>query len=367
MIDDDPSDDLDLRGRLAALADEGAPRLDDLARARVLDRVEREGPRLLRQRRFGWIAGTALLAAAAAAVLFVALRSREPVASGPACEGWLPATAALRAGRLDLGRRGLARVEGDVSLSAPDGCTTELTLEGGSVDVRADDLGGGTLRVLADDVTVEVWGTRFTVTRDADEVSVDVAEGHVVVRASSEREIHLRVGERWSRGAPRAEASPSTLVAEEVPDLAAEPALPEATTEEASPAVAPVVETPAPRPRIDDRALLAEAERRWREDDRDGARAIFQRVGAGRGHLAEAAWIRLARLELRAGEPARARTAVETQRRRFPRSRLAAEALYLAAEAARRSGDEAAARAAVRELLETHPDSPQARAAQDLE
>ncbi|MCA9606361.1 MAG: tetratricopeptide repeat protein, partial [Myxococcales bacterium] len=78
-------------------------------------------------------------------------------------------------------------------------------------------------------------------------------------------------------------------------------------------------------------------------------------------------WIRLARLELRAGEPARARTAVETQRRRFPRSRLAAEALYLAAEAARRSGDEAAARAAVRELLETHPDSPQARAAQDLE
>ncbi len=354
MIDDDD----DLRGRLGALADEGAPRLDERARERVLATVEREGPALVRGPRVRWIGAALALAAAAAALLFVAVRATSPTASGPACEGWLPATAALRAGRFDLGRRGLARVEGEASLAAPDGCTTEVALERGRVDVRADDLGGGTLRVLAGDVTVEVWGTRFTVTRDADQVAVEVAEGHVVVRAPAEREIHLRVGERWSRGEPRAAVEPRPTPAE----VEAAPIEPEAAPPvEEPPATAS--EAPAHAPRPDARAMLAEAERRWREGDRDGARAIFRRVGAGRGALAEAAWIRLARLELGGGEAARALEAARTQRRRFPASHLAAEALYLQADAARRAGDGAASAAAIRELREAHPDSPQARAA----
>ncbi|HJL17704.1 MAG TPA: hypothetical protein RMH99_18715, partial [Sandaracinaceae bacterium LLY-WYZ-13_1] len=115
------------------------------------------------------------------------------------------------------------------------------------------------------------------------------------------------------------------------------------------------------------RGRLAEAERRWRAGDRDAARALFTRVGRGAGSLAEAAWIRLARLELRAGELRRARDAVRAQRGRFPRSRFGAEALWIEADASRRLGDEAAMRSAVDRLRRRHPDSAQARAAARLE
>ncbi|MCB9597786.1 MAG: tetratricopeptide repeat protein [Sandaracinaceae bacterium] len=355
MIDDDD----DLRGRLGALADEGAPRLDEAARRRVLTRVEAEGPALVRGSRGRWYGLAIGLAAAAALILWVvSSRPAEPVAEGPACAGWGAASANVYEGRLDLGRRGLVRVEGELALRAVDGCATDLELTSGTVNVRADDLGGGTLRVLAGDVTVEVRGTRFTVTRDAAHVAVAVEEGHVVVRAPSEREIHLRVGERWSRGAPQAAVEPAPVAP--VAPLAEAPALPSELEAAPTPTTSPRAE-PAPA-RPDDRARLAEAERLWREGDRDGARAIFRRVGAGRGALAEAAWVRLARLELRAGDPARAAEAARSQRQRFPNSHLGAEALWIEADAARRAGDAAGARAAIAELRERYPDSPQARA-----
>lgn len=359
MIDDDD----ELRGRLRALADEGAPRLEERARARVLARVEREGPALVRGSRLPWIGGALALAAAAALLLVVATRADGPFTGGPACEGWLPASGRVGAARLDLGRRGLVQVEGRLALEAPDGCTTELALEAGSATVRADDLGGGVLRVEAGDVVVEVRGTRFVVTRDAAHVGVEVTEGHVVVRAPSEREIHLRAGERWSRGAARAEAEPAREARLEAPAAPPAATAPAERGSQVDEATAPA----APRPRVDDHARLAEAERLWRAGDRDGARAIFRRIGAGRGGAAEAAWVRLARLELRAGDPSRALEAARAQRRRFPSGLLAAEALWLEAEAARRAGDAPGAEAAIRELVERYPSSPQARAAARME
>ena len=409
----------ELRDRLQDLAEEGAPRLDDAARARILDRVELEGPALARRRRGGRVALLAIpLAAAAALVLWVAAAS-EPSAPRAArvCESWSPAEGIARDGRLALGQRGVATVEGDLSMRAPDGCMTELELASGRVSVHARDLGQGALRVRAGEVTVEVRGTRFTVVRAGDHVEVHVDEGHVVVRAPEEREIHLYAGERWTRGQRLAagplerspvepasddeaasdeavsddEAASDEAVSDEavsdeaVSDEAAsdevasdtddETATDEATAtriDEPTSVAArgrarPARETSTHGETDDPRALLATAEARWRAGEHERARGLFRHVGAGRGSLAEAAWIRLARLELRGGDPERAVRAVRAQRRRFPRSRFGAEALWIEADAERRRGHARAMEAALEQLRRLYPDSPQARAAASLE
>jgi len=92
-------------------------------------------------------------------------------------------------------------------VEAADPCVTNVVVADGHVDVRADDLGGGVLRVQAGPVHVEVSrtppkvGAEFSVTRDRSRVRVAVTEGHVVVTSSGDdREIRLAAGERWSRG-----------------------------------------------------------------------------------------------------------------------------------------------------------------------
>ncbi|MEQ8460018.1 MAG: FecR family protein [Sandaracinaceae bacterium] len=389
----------ELRDRLQDLAEEGAPRLDDAARARILDRVELEGPALARRRRGGRVALLAIpLAAAAALVLWVAAAS-EPSAPRAArvCESWSPAEGIARDGRLALGQRGVATVEGDLSMRAPDGCMTELELASGRVSVHARDLGQGALRVRAGEVTVEVRGTRFTVVRAGDHVEVHVDEGHVVVRAPEEREIHLYAGERWTRGqrlaagplerSPVEPASDDEAASDEAvsddeaasdevasdtddetaTDEATATRIDEPTSVAARGRARPARETSTHGETDDPRALLATAEARWRAGEHERARGLFRRVGAGRGSLAEAAWIRLARLELRGGDPERAVRAVRAQRRRFPRSRFGAEALWIEADAERRRGHARAMEAALEQLRRLYPDSPQARAAASLE
>lgn len=351
-----------VRDRLQDLAEEGAPELDEAARGRILDRVEREGPALARPRRARYaLVAIPLMAAAAALLLWVAT-PRQPETPRASCASWSPAEGAPVDGRLSLGRRGAATVDGELSMRAPDGCTTELALGAGRVSVHARELGGGTLRVRAGEVTVEVRGTRFSVQRDGDHVAVQVDEGHVVVRAPEAREIHLHGGERWARGQELAAAGA------EPPEPEPAASTVDETVEEIDvPGDAPVAEPAAERsapPRASEaRELLIAAEARWRAGERDRARALFRRVGSGRGTLAEAAWIRLARLELSGGDPERAVRAVRAQRRRFPRSRFGAEALWLEADAERRRGRTQAMEAALERLRRDHPDSPQARAA----
>ncbi len=386
-IDDDPElpEELfgDLRARLSSMADEGAPKLTRAARVRILDRVEVQGPMLVRESsavrepgarpRWGLIGLGMAVAAALTFFVVDGLTAPAPRATGPACARWGAALANPSDGHLDLEQRGMAEFTGVLGVDALDGCTTELELRTGRVDVRADDLGGGTLRVVAGEISVEVRGTRFSVARDGAHVEVTVTEGHVVVEAPGEREIHLRAGERWSRGErpPRAEA-PSPEAAPQAAPAPAEVAAPvEPRAELAEPgAEPPRRERSSASGRVareaSDRERLAQAERFWRAGERDAARRIFLRVGGGRGALAEAAWVRLARLELRSASAARAREAARTQRRRFPRSRLGAEALFIEADASRRLGDQAGAERAMRALRARYPDSPQARAASAL-
>ncbi|MBW2462131.1 MAG: FecR domain-containing protein, partial [Deltaproteobacteria bacterium] len=204
----------ELRDRLGQVADEGTSELSDAARERVLEAVRRQGPATVRAARSQRVLATAvagLAIAAAVALAFVATRSDRgsplggAIAGGDhrACEAWNPASADERDGVLDLGPRGAVTTDGTARVEAGDPCTTNVVLDEGRVDVRADDLGGGVLRVEAGPVRVEVWGTQFSVTREGPRVAVAVTEGRVVVTNSQESEvpeIHLHAGERWSRG-----------------------------------------------------------------------------------------------------------------------------------------------------------------------
>lgn len=368
----EPALDEELRGRLSKLAKEGAPELDELARRRVLSAVRREaasGPPW-------WRTPLLAVAAAAAAALIFFLFARqdastpdgpdEPPTARRDCDAWAPA-----AGE-GLGPRGSYQVDGELSVAAPDGCTTELTLARGVVDVHARDLGGGVLRVLAGPAVVEVRGTRFAVSHDASRVAVSVTEGHVVVSVGEEPEVHLRAGDSWERRAEESagvESGVGALIAEVGVDRPLGPNEPAAETPpEPRSEARPRRPEPSRADRVEEEPAaptaaqeLARAEELWRRGERAEARQIFRQVGSGAGSIAEAAWVRLARLELRAGDARAARVAAQTQRRRFASGRLAAEALYLIFQASERLGDEASARAAREELLRRFGDSPQAR------
>ncbi|MGE0784488.1 MAG: hypothetical protein AB7S26_02290 [Sandaracinaceae bacterium] len=346
--------------------------------------LDPRAPRALRVtmgRRVAW--GVFAVSAAAAALLAVVQwlgvsGSAARLASGGAptpdraCTSLPPASGVVRDGRLDLGVRGRAEVEGNLFVRADTGCLTELVLGEGRVRVEADDLGGGSLIVWAGETSVEVWGTRFTVLRDGAHQEVSVEEGHVVVRAPEARELHLRAGERWQRGqvvasaveASAVEASAVEASAVEAPGGSGAMGENEAG-ELASPRLAGS-DRPRSRhrePRDVSSEQLAEAEQLWRDGDRDRARGLFARVGRGHGPRAAAAWVRLARLELRGGAPERALAATREQGRRFASSPLSAEALWIEAEALERLGRSTQRRAALTRLRTAFPSSPQGLAA----
>jgi hypothetical protein len=130
--------------------------------------------------------------------------ARASATNGAACaqhpvKGSNVATLASGRRALELGDRGLAVLEkgAEVQLDATDPCRLALQLVRGRVTVHARDLMGGELRVRAGSTDVVVHGTTFAVARDADEVSVDVAEGAVAVERDGRAVTPLiRTGQR---------------------------------------------------------------------------------------------------------------------------------------------------------------------------
>lgn len=368
--------DEELRRRLSDAAERAEePGLESKANARAIGRMMAEEMARVRARRR--TLGAVAILCAAAGVAFVLGRTTAPVEQ-PVAEAPAPRCATLALSRAPFAltnatrddadaRFRLATAEGSVvRVDARAACASHLTLEAGHVDVWARALSGGTLDVRAGSTRVEVVGTRFRVARDGAAVLVHVGEGRVRVHhAGGTTYLSADQSGRFDGVATLlplpadVRAALDALVeSPRAEHVVTQPVL-EAVTG-AEPPRAAHAESEAPESAASSDALVLEAERAMREGRLDDARSLFRRAGRSATATGEAAWIRLARLELRAGRPRDARRAIAEHDARFRAGRLAAEALYVDALAARALGDEAAAANAEARLRERFPESPQA-------
>lgn len=353
--------------------------LDEEAVRRLVQRVQREA-QVARQRRLVVAVVAPAFALAAGALLYANQPTPSPVVeAAPRCTAMPEVADAARVVaetnvRRELGS--LARVDvardSAFAVVGESGCSTRVELASGSVSVWARDLAGGTLAVRTSLADVTVHGTTFEVRSAPDVTYVAVDEGRVEVRhgggatmlgAGDALEVRAQ-GVTWVRldalaharllavhgDAPIASAEPTPTANTDAPTVA--PA--------ASETPAPVVAVATPPAPLDARATLREAEAAYREGRLDDARRLFRQAGATRGGLAEAAWVRLGRLELRGGRPSDAARAFAEHRRRFGNGSLAAEARVAEAQALRALGRGAEAAPLEAWVLEHRPDSPQA-------
>lgn len=371
-----------LRGALRDAADAEEP--VDAGAGEVAGWLAREGGREIRRARVRRQVGAAAAVALAAAVPLaiwlatpddvdapeVAERAPAPEAPEEAAPDSVAPAAPRACERRPVGlttgpvtaRRDVGFVafepSGDarVAVVEASGCALRLRLDEGAVTVHARDLGGGTLQVETPDALVTVHGTIFRVSLEP-EAAVSVAEGRVSVR-TEDGEVFLDGGASWRDG--RVVSADGATLRAEVEAWSAAPEVVAASRprpRRRAPDVAPTPEAQDP----DTLAIRAEAARR--QGDLATARELYRQAGAGRGPTSEGAWIRLARMELDAGDPRAARRAL-TSRARFGEGVFGAEAGWLLVQVREAAGDTSGAVAAARRVLARHAGTPQARAAQ---
>lgn len=369
-----------MRRRIGAAAEE-AERARSPLDAATIDRIvttaQDEMRRSARMRRIRRATVGVALAAAAGTMLVVSrpesAAPASPVAHvprAPRCSSMdgLPVVVVdgTPAHRELLGDR--ARVDAAdgtrARIETPSGCESHVTLLRGSIAVWARDLAGGRLAVSAGDLEVIVHGTVFEVRASDDgSRSVSVREGRVEVHRpgllqwlTAGQSVRVARDGTFTRSGldHDAEVRLAGVLGDAAPTatVASAPAPSTNTTE-------PSAANPAP---IDVNATLRAAEILFREGRIDEARRLFRQVGGTRGSTAEAALIRLGRLELRAGRPSDALRALADHRRRFPSGSMAAEARVAEAQALRALGRADEAVALERWVIEHRPDSPQANA-----
>ena len=195
--------------------------LDEAAWKRVEERVVLEPPAIDRpappSRAWRWVAGAGLAVACAALVLALLPREAAPD----------PVTTRVRTDAastaMELGEVAV-EVAPHTTLVAmgSDDAGWEVVLGHGAAEfVVPPRQGRPSFRVIADDVTVEVVGTRFAVRHEpgaAEPVVVTVERGVVRVEAR-ERAREVRAGQRWPAAAPVEPAGePSEPEAETAPE-----------------------------------------------------------------------------------------------------------------------------------------------------
>ena len=156
-------------------------------------------------RRPWWPAVAALGGALAVAATLYAVR---PSATQDAAPRPLTVEADARGAHVALGDAVIDAEPGTrFVVTRPDG-GIRVELTSGAVALEVEPRRGRPpLWVVADDVTVTVVGTAFTVRRDADAVDVEVRHGVVQVERGDER-VALHAGDRWRRGEGRLAARP---------------------------------------------------------------------------------------------------------------------------------------------------------------
>ncbi|MDB4956564.1 MAG: hypothetical protein JWO36_4133, partial [Myxococcales bacterium] len=228
----------------------------------------------------------------------------------------------------------------------PSGVVT-LVLARGSVDCEVTPRPGRSpFFVLAGDVTVEVVGTRFTVTRGPASVRVDVTRGKVRV-ASPEGERFVIAGGTWTN-AIAATAAP----------------VPTAPPIEDAPRATDPVQAPAAEPPKHTADLFNEAQRSDIHGDRDGAARGYRRAASGDDRWAALALYSLAELDEKRGRTTNALAEVDEYQRRFPKAANAEDAAWLRVDILRTAGRDA--RAAASDYVKRFPHGTYAVTAQRL-
>jgi hypothetical protein len=388
-----------LRQRMRAFDPATQAELSAEQRAQVVSVVRKEGPAIIRRARQRTVllraVGAGVGIAAAFTLISVWPWSRAertvnvitpPIApaacSQDATEG-SPSFEPTARGRhtLEFARaRAVAEADSQVSVTEFSPCRTTLTLEHGALTVLAHDLGGGELKVRANEQEVIVRGTLFRVEAHDAGMRVTVEHGRVTVHRSG-RLLATVNASQTARIDPQG-AHLSELAPEEAERLR-RAVLDEAHAEAEVPArdTRPTLETRATpdkgkAPHLTVRgaqsqnmtpeAMFDEAEARWRRGDKQAARALYRRVGTSGSQIAETAWLRLARLEIAQGGANAALAALRARKKHAGSSELAAEAAWLEVEALGIAGRYGQAESAAKQLIRDFPKSAQAGAAQRL-
>jgi len=374
---------VDLDERLRELREHTAPPLSD----GDVDRLIAGGTRRRKLRRARRIGGGVVFAGVAAALALLTLsRLREPAALSFA----------------DGSTVALVDSHSEVSVTRSTLTSTEVAVRhgGGRFDVKRNP--GRLFRVTAGPITVDVIGTRFTVTRDGDEVRVGVERGRVRVR-SPRGDVVLGEGEA-SAFPEHGSGAPGAGKTVPLPELDDPPAAPEpaATTlpAPATPQAAPPATPPASEPRHAEPPSWRDSMKRH---DFAGAYALMRKdpsavhdapddllqaadVARWSGHPAAAVPLLERVLKRYAADP-RAQLAAFTLGRLYfdelhrpreadaafararalaPNGPLAEDALFHQIECADNSGDVKTARARAREYLQTYPTGSHVRSARRI-
>jgi hypothetical protein len=228
--------------------------------------------------------------------------------------------------------------------------TTTLTLARGSVDCDVMPRPNRPpFRVIAGDVTVEVVGTRFEVSRTDKVIRVDVARGKVKVHGNGEQRM-LEAGESWSSATVVVVNPPAA----EAPVVVKQPEPIEPPTENARPAKPVVQVTP---------------EQAWKtaqriKDETKRARA-YRAVANGNHAYAAPSLLNLAELQAKTDLDAALAT-LDELKRRFPTSTNAEDAAWLRVEVLRDADRIDEAKQAAGEYLQAFPQGTYAKLAARL-
>ena len=371
--------------------------LSDAQRDAIARVIVAQGPTLIRQASAQRMWRNVALggAVAAAAALAFMPRSQEPeatndpraVAAAPSCAADTVATPvtqdAAEGLSISIGSRIRAKATHAtrVSVVESEACVTRLALTEGTLTLQANDLGGGTLWVDTPHGQVRTGGTFMRIVTLASSTTLSVVEGAVVMSRPAHGVENVGEGHAVTIGGGgsiehftlsgderaslfRSFEPPAHAVQKPAPELSPKPAA------VAGPKPQPLTPKSGSegqgQPTFSATALLSEGEALWRRGDHEAARRAFRNAAEDKGATGEAAWVRLARLELAAGSAERALTALQARKTRPGAATLGAEALWLEVQALEQAGRTVDATQTAAALLRDYPSSPQATAARRL-
>jgi len=371
--------------------------LSDAQRDAIARAIVAQGPSLIRkgsaQRLLSKVAFGGALAAAAAFAFMLQSKQAEPdkklpaIAAAPSCAadaGMTPITSQEDGrSRIQIGSRVRAVTAEATRFSIVEAapCVTRLALNEGTLTLQARELGGGTLFVDTPHGQVRAEGAFLRIVTLASSTSIRVVEGAVVMRSlqgaesisagravtvSPEGTQRFALSGEDRKDLLSAFDAPARTIEEPAQDADPKPTSATRPARTPRPRAAAAGDRPEVKPEVSTTALLAEADALWRKGNRDAARHAFRRAAEDKGPMGEAAWVRLARLELSTGSSERALSALSARKSRGGAGTLGAEALWLEAEAFDRAGRSADAARAAERLIRDYPSAPQVPSARRL-